>query len=60
MIVGEEVTVNQYGDRTIRRILVSVEKRVLFVCKREEFDTALRENREPICVGFQIEDLVEG
>jgi hypothetical protein len=36
-----------------------VENGVLFVCKPEEFDAAKLENREPRCIGFRREYLVE-
>lgn len=59
MTIGKEVTLNAYGNRTIKRVLVAVEKGVLYVCKTEEFEAAAREDREPICIGFRLEDLVE-
>jgi hypothetical protein len=40
-------------DMVIERILVSVENGVYFVCKPEEYDTALREGRQPVCIGFK-------
>lgn len=58
MTEGKTVRLIQYGDRIIERTLVSVEKGVLFVCKREEYDAAAFEKREPVCIGFKVEDLV--
>ena len=59
MIDLKEVTLLSHNDVVITRVLVSVENDMLFVCKREEFDAARRENREPVCIGFKREYLIQ-
>jgi len=46
-------------DEIIRRVLLSVDNDVYFVCKREEFEAAQREGRDPVCVGFRREYVVD-
>lgn len=58
MIKGEDVTLLADGDEVINRKLVSVENGVYFVCKREEYDAAMKEGREPVCIGFRKEYVV--
>lgn len=58
MTIGKEVSLQAYGGETLKRVLVAVENGVLFVCKRDEFEAAMREERDPICIGFRVEDLV--
>jgi len=59
MIIGQQVRLIEYGDRIIDRVLVAVENQYIYVCKREEFEAAIQQNRQPICIGFRPEDLVE-
>ena len=56
--VGQEVTLQAYGDTIIHRVVVAVENMNIFVCKREEWEAALVEKREPSCIGFKMADLV--
>jgi len=55
---GQLVTVMASRGEILKRVLVSVENSVYFVCKKEEFDSSVREGREPICIGFKREDVV--
>jgi hypothetical protein len=57
---GKEVSLISCGDKVISRVIVSVEGDVYFVCKKEEFETARRENREPVCIGFRKEYVLSG
>ena len=59
-IVSKDVNLLAYGDEVILRTVVSVENGVYFVCKREEFEAAKREAREPRCIGFRKEYVVRG
>ena len=58
MTEGKKVSVIADGDVVIERIVVSVENDVYFVCKREEFEQAKLEDRDPICIGFRREYVV--
>lgn len=59
MIVGTEVTILSDRDVVIKRKLVSVENGVYFVCKSEEFEAAIRGRRDPKCIGFKREYLID-
>ena len=59
VIAGQVVTLLSYGDVLIQRKLVSVENGVHFVCKQEEFDLAVSQRREPVCIGFRPEYVME-
>jgi hypothetical protein len=59
MTIGQQVTLIDCHGNELNRILVSVENGVLFVCRREEYRSALQEHREPTCIGFRTEYLVE-
>jgi len=56
---GKVVSLKQFGDRLIERVVVAVENGRIFVCKPEEFEAAKVEKREPTCVGFRVEDLAQ-
>lgn len=59
MTIGKQFRLISFGDKTIIRTLVAVENSHLYVCKREEWENAGKEGREPACVGFRVEDLIE-
>ena len=58
MTVGKEVSLVQFDGSVVERVLVAVENGYLFVCRREEWDMARNEQREPMCIGFRAEYLV--
>lgn len=51
----KHVNLIAYGDEILTRVLIAVENGVYFVCKQEEFEAAMSEGREPICIGFRRE-----
>jgi hypothetical protein len=55
---GQEVNLVSYGGNVIRRTVVDCGNGVVFVCKSEEFRCSEDEKREPVCIGFKIEDIV--
>ena len=59
MTVGQLLTLVSYQDVVIHRRLVAVENGLFFVCKAEEFEAARRERREPTCIGFRPEYLLD-
>lgn len=59
MTAGELLTLVSDGDVIIQRTLVSVENDLVFVCKEDEFQAARRENREPTCIGFRQEYIID-
>jgi hypothetical protein len=46
------------GEKLVRK-LVSFENGVFFVCKPEEYDAAASEGRDPVCIGFRPEYVLD-
>jgi hypothetical protein len=59
MVTGELLTIVSDGDVILQRKLVSVENNMYYVCKEDEFDRAAMENREPTCIGFKREYILD-
>ncbi len=59
MIAGQTLTIVSDRDVIIKRRLVSVDNDVYYVCRTEEFEAAIRENREPTCIGFRREYVLQ-
>jgi hypothetical protein len=55
MTAGKRITVVADKNKVLERVLVSVEDGVYFVCRDEEYDAARRDGREPVCIGFRRE-----
>lgn len=60
MTSGQQVRLIQYGGNEIVRTVVSVENGVVFVCREGEYLAALAENRDPVCIGFPMKDIIPG
>jgi hypothetical protein len=56
---GDLVKVKAYGGQMIVRRVVEVRERSVILTTKEEYETAAREKREPICIGFPLSDVVE-
>jgi hypothetical protein len=56
---GDTVRVRTYGGKIVTRRLVEVRDRVALVTTDEELQRANKEGREPVCIGFPVEDIVE-
>jgi hypothetical protein len=55
--IGQSVTLlSAHGP--INRVVVNVLDGIILVCKAEEFQAARREHRDPISIGFPIDDIV--
>jgi hypothetical protein len=59
MSEGQLVTVRLYGGGTAVRRVLSVAQNVIEVCSEEEYQSAKREGREPLSLGFPIEDVID-
>ena len=59
MTVGQVLKLISYQDVVIQRRLVAVENGLFFVCKEDEFEAAREERREPNCIGFRQEYVLE-
>ena len=56
---GDWVRVRVYGDEIVTRRVVEIDGDMIAICRDEEYQAARRERREPVTVGFWIEDIVE-
>jgi hypothetical protein len=56
---GQLVTVNAYPRKRPTVKVVEDRGDVVLICKSEEYDAAVAENRAPIAVGFHREDVLE-
>jgi hypothetical protein len=56
---GDAIKLRAFGGKQIvRRFVESLGNSVL-ICTHEEYELALREGREPLCIGFSPEDIIE-
>jgi hypothetical protein len=57
---GAWVQVRAFGGEILARRVVEVDGDTIAICRDEEYQTAQREGREPITVGFPRSAIVEG
>jgi hypothetical protein len=55
---GDLVRVKAYGGQELVRRLVAVRGNVYLICRDEEYEAAQRQGRQPVCVGFNKEDII--
>lgn len=56
---GDAIRLRAFGGKQIvRRFVGSVGSSVL-ICTHEEYELAIREGREPLCIGFSPGDVIE-
>ncbi len=56
---GSLVQVRVYGGQVVTRRLVEVRGQIALISTDEECESAAREQREPICIGFPLSDVVK-
>ena len=54
MNTGQAVLVTAYGGKRIALVVVQVKYNIALVCKKDEFESAKREGREPVTVGVPL------
>lgn len=59
MTKGQIVTVKLYGGETAKRRVVAVKENVVVICSEEEYQTAMRQGREPEGLGFPWSDVLK-
>ena len=59
MKVGESVKLQAYGGHLLTRRVIDVKDNQVIVTTEEEFHEALRENRKPVSVGFNVKYVVK-
>ncbi len=57
IVVGQDLTLNSSAG-VIRRIAVQVIGNIVLISRREEYEMAKAEGREPISVGFPLADVL--
>lgn len=55
---GQTIRVRGYGGEELVRRVVRLEKNIVVVCRLEEYEAARSEGREPVGVGFHVEDVI--
>lgn len=55
---GNIVTVMVYGGEKITRRCAGTEGDTVLLCQDEEFFKSIKENRQPICIGFKFSDII--
>jgi hypothetical protein len=56
---GDPIRLRAFGGKQIVRRFVEKRGASMLICSHEEYDLALREGREPLCIGFRAEDIIE-
>lgn len=59
MLPGDRVWLRAHRGVEIERRVVRVKADVVAVCLDEEFEEAVAQHREPLCVGFPLSDVLE-
>jgi hypothetical protein len=55
---GRLIQLRAWGNRLIFRRFVGEQNGTVLICSDHEYKSALREKREPLCVGFPLADVV--
>ncbi len=55
---GTLVKIRAYGNTVLTRRCAGVQGDTVRICNEAEYEAALREQREPVCIGFPIADVV--
>lgn len=56
---GDIVRVRAHKGKILTRRVVGLGKNVVFITTEEEYQTAIAENRDPICIGFHVYDVID-
>jgi glycine/serine hydroxymethyltransferase len=56
--IGQLIQLRACGDRRIFRRFVGEQNGTILICSNQEYKSALREKREPLCVGFPLADVI--
>jgi hypothetical protein len=55
---GSFIKLRAFGGKQIVRRFVRKYKGAVLICSDEEYRKASREHREPLCIGFPIDDVI--
>jgi hypothetical protein len=56
---GDLIKVKTYGGQVVARRVVDVREQTVLITTDEEYEAATKEQREPICLGFPLADMIE-
>jgi hypothetical protein len=54
---GDLIAVEDYEGNILKRRIVRMSERLAFVCTTQEYEEARKERREPLGVGWPVEDV---
>jgi hypothetical protein len=56
---GDIVSVKAFPNQILtRRVVGIMDGQKILVCNNDEYETALSEQRDPVAIGFRIEDVI--
>ncbi len=55
---GGLIKLRAFGGKQIVRRFVGKRRETVLICSDQEYKSALRDRRDPLCVGFPLEDVV--
>ncbi len=58
LVRGDTIKLRAFGGKRIVRRFVEKRRGAVLICSHEEYELALREKREPLCIGFRTEDVI--
>lgn len=56
---GDLVDVKAFGGLVVTRLLLRVDGQTVVLTTPEEAENAVSEQREPVCIGFPLADVIE-
>jgi hypothetical protein len=57
--LGDLVRVRAFGGKELVRRLFDIRGSVALICCDEEYQKAIKEKRDPICIGFPLSDVID-
>ncbi|HYJ88791.1 MAG TPA: hypothetical protein VEW46_22195 [Pyrinomonadaceae bacterium] len=58
-VKGDLIKLRAFGGKRIVRRFVEERGGSILICSHEEYELALLEKREPLCIGFRPENIIE-
>ena len=59
MKTGDLVNVQTFSEGAVKRRVVEILRNTVYICTENEWRSALKERRQPTCVGFKREYVTE-
>lgn len=55
MEIGKIIRLRAYDNQVINRRVIALRNKTVYVCEEKEYEKAHQEGREPVCVGFNVQ-----